>query len=221
MSRDTQARQLYQGLLYSGLLIVFLDSWRRQAPQRPAWGRLRDFPLYAVFGLASALVLRVVLVALGARVWPDLVLTPQVILVALLYALAVAVVEEAVFRGFLLGSLASKIRNLEGACLCQPGLLRCSPLSTRPSVFQVDLWGRSLSFGSLFGASGLGQKLHSRFGRSTRWDYPAQLARPLVRPRIGLVVGMAVRAQFGCAQLAIATAFVGTVGVVAATGAAH
>lgn len=117
VSRDTQARQLYQGLLYSGLLIVFLDSWRRQAPQRPAWGRLRDFPLYAVFGLASALVLRVVLVALGARVWPDLVLTPQVFVVALLYALAVAVVEEAVFRGFLLGSLASKI-GISRALVC-------------------------------------------------------------------------------------------------------
>lgn len=109
VSRGTPERQLYQGLLYGGLLLVFLDAWRRRPPSRPAWGLPGDFARYAVLGLLSALVLRAVLWGLGARDIPGPPdLSVQAVLLALASAVVVAVAEEAVFRGFLLGRLAEK-----------------------------------------------------------------------------------------------------------------
>jgi membrane protease YdiL (CAAX protease family) len=106
VSRGTLQRQIYQGLLYTGLLLVCLDAWRRHAPPRPAWGRPRDFGLYAVLGLLAALSLRALLQAGGARQAPAFHPAAKTLLVTLLSALAVALVEEALFRGFLLGTLA-------------------------------------------------------------------------------------------------------------------
>lgn len=107
VSRGSTERQIYQGFLYSGLLLVFLDSWRRHAPNRPGRGSARDFLGYASLGLLSALVLRVVMVALGGRPMPHPDLAAATLAKCVLSALAVALVEEAVFRGFLLGRLAS------------------------------------------------------------------------------------------------------------------
>lgn len=106
VSRHTVERQAYQGLLYTGLLIVFLDAWRRHAPRRPARGGARTFLAYAALGLTAALGLRLLLVLLGARVLPPSPGELSTLLLALASALVVAVAEEAVFRGFLLGSLA-------------------------------------------------------------------------------------------------------------------
>jgi membrane protease YdiL (CAAX protease family) len=106
-SRHTVERQVYQGLLYTGLLAVFLDAWRRRAPARPARGRPASFVSYAALGLFSALFLRGVLQLLGARAAPESwTFEPMGLVVALGSALVVALAEEAVFRGFLLGSLA-------------------------------------------------------------------------------------------------------------------
>lgn len=107
VSRGSTERQIYQGLLYSGLLLVFLDSWRRHAPSRPSCGSARDFLAYASLGLFSALGLRVVMVVLGGRPMPHLDLAAAILAKSVLSALVVALVEEAVFRGFLLGRLAS------------------------------------------------------------------------------------------------------------------
>jgi membrane protease YdiL (CAAX protease family) len=108
VSRHSLERQVYQALLYCGLLLVFIDSWKRHAPRLPGPGRARDFLRYAGLGLGSALVLRGLMVVLGGRPLPDVAPPFQLadILVALLSAVAVAAVEEAVFRGFLLGRLA-------------------------------------------------------------------------------------------------------------------
>lgn len=106
ISRHTVERQVYQGLLYSGLLLVFLDAWRRHAPERPRWGKPSDILRYAALGLVSALMLRALLTALGGRPVPNLEPDSAVWLVALVSAFAVALVEEALFRGFLLGHLA-------------------------------------------------------------------------------------------------------------------
>ena len=110
VSRQSVERQVYQGLLYGGLLLVFLDSWRRHAPSRPGPGRPIDFVLYAGLGLTSALVLRGVMLAVGARPVPALELSLVALLVAAVSAVTVALVEEAVFRGFLLGQLVQSMK---------------------------------------------------------------------------------------------------------------
>lgn len=109
VSRDTLERQIYQALLYTGLLLVFLRAWWRSPPRRPGRGSSRDLFVYFSLGLGSALVLRVLMVALGARPWPSPSLDATTLGVCLLCALAVGVVEEAVFRGFLLGRLTEAV----------------------------------------------------------------------------------------------------------------
>lgn len=118
VSRGTVERQIYQGLLYGGLLIVFLDSWRRHAPVRPGRGRFSDFPLYAALGLASGLILRGAMVMLGGRPLPLLELGFSSFLITFVSAVAVAVIEEALFRGFLLGRLASVMPFWRAAVIC-------------------------------------------------------------------------------------------------------
>lgn len=109
VSRGTHARQLYQFLLYGGLLFVFADSWRRHRPTKPSWGNLRQFGFYFVQGLVASIVLRVMLGTLGLAGWVFPSLGAFQIVSILLSCLAVAMVEEAVFRGFLLGTLVKKL----------------------------------------------------------------------------------------------------------------
>ncbi len=106
VSRGSVERQIYQGLLYSGLLFLFLHAWWRHAPERPGKGRAVDLVLHAGLGLVGALGLRLAMVLLGGRAWPEPSWTASQLLVALLSGLAVAVIEEALFRGFLMGRLA-------------------------------------------------------------------------------------------------------------------
>lgn len=108
VSRGTWHRQLYQGLLYCGLLLVFLDFWRRHAPALPRRGRLGEFFSYLLLGLLGAGVLKLALFVLGSRGVPELPDQAWSWVVAGLSAVAVALVEEAVFRGFLLGGLAQR-----------------------------------------------------------------------------------------------------------------
>lgn len=117
VSRDTWQRQLYQVLLYSGLLLVFLDSWRRHAPERPRFGRWKEFALTAIVGLVTALVTRLIFWGLGAREMIVSEFTVQAMLIAVVSCLAVAVAEEAVFRGFLLSQLVGKYGWRRGAVL--------------------------------------------------------------------------------------------------------
>lgn len=109
VSRGSVERQIYQGLLYSGLLFLFLHAWWRHAPSRPGRGSVRDLFSYALLGLGGALGLRLATVLLGARDWPGLAWSPSQLLLAALSALAVGLIEEAVFRGFLMGRLAQLI----------------------------------------------------------------------------------------------------------------
>lgn len=108
VSRGTSYRQLYQGLLYSGLLLVFWQFWRRYSPSVPRRGSLFDFAPYLGLGLVGAGVLKWALLFLGAREAPRFPDDPSIFFFAALSAGAVALVEEAVFRGFLLGSLAQR-----------------------------------------------------------------------------------------------------------------
>ncbi len=110
VSRGTWQRQLYQGLLYSGLLLVFLEFWRRHAPQIPRRGRLSELLSYLLLGLFGAGVLKLALYLLGSRGGAEFPDQAWSWLVAGLSALGVALVEEAVFRGFLLGGLAQRWR---------------------------------------------------------------------------------------------------------------
>lgn len=117
VSRGTFARQLYQWLFYGGLLAVFVDSWRRHAPQRPSWGRWKQFLVYFAQGVVASVVLRVVLAQLGLAGWSRPEYGLLEILGILVGCVAVAVVEEAVFRGFILGHLVSKFGWNKGAML--------------------------------------------------------------------------------------------------------
>lgn len=108
VSRGSVYRQLYQGLLYCGLIAVFLDFWRRYAPELPKRGRPRELASYLLLGLVGAGVLKLALFALGARGLPSLPASGADWLLAAVSALAVAIVEEAVFRGFVLGGMAQK-----------------------------------------------------------------------------------------------------------------
>lgn len=108
VSRGTIHRQLYQGVLYSGLLLVFWQFWRRYSPSVPRRGSRFDFVAYLGLGLVGAGLLKWALLVLGARQAPRFPDDPSIFVFAALSAGAVALVEEAVFRGFLLGSLAQR-----------------------------------------------------------------------------------------------------------------
>lgn len=120
VSRDTWYRQLYQGLLYSGMLVVFIEFWRRYAPSYPRRGSAFEMLCYLGLGLFGATVLKLALFLLGARAAPALPDSVLPWLVALLSSLAVACIEEAVFRGFLLGGLCQRwgaVRAIVGTSL--------------------------------------------------------------------------------------------------------
>lgn len=115
VSRGTWERQLYQVLLYSGLFFLFVDSWRRFKPKRPRWGSWRLFALFFVQGLLATFVLRGVLYQAGWATWSWV--APSALEMARigLSCVVVALVEEAVFRGFLLGHLVEKWGWRKGA----------------------------------------------------------------------------------------------------------
>ena len=68
-SRDTAARQLYQILFYSGLLVAFALSWRRDPPPKPGWGKPSLFLFFFLQGLIATAVFRWTLYALGYASW--------------------------------------------------------------------------------------------------------------------------------------------------------
>ncbi|HIB66845.1 MAG TPA: CPBP family intramembrane metalloprotease [Phycisphaerales bacterium] len=117
VSRGTTERQLYQWLLYGGLILAFFYFWQKHAPLRPKWGKPMLFVGYFVQGLLATLVLRGVLTGLELVSWsvPDPSLFRVVEVVG--GCLAVALVEEALFRGFLLGTLAQKLGFQKGLIL--------------------------------------------------------------------------------------------------------
>ncbi len=117
VSRDTWYRQLYQGLLYSGMLVVFVEFWRRHAPAYPKRGRASDLMRYLALGLFGSTVLKLALILLGARAVPALPTSVLPWLVALASALAVAGIEESVFRGFLLGGLTQRAGALKATVI--------------------------------------------------------------------------------------------------------
>ena len=113
-SRGTFERQLYQVLLYTGLLLVFIQFWRRYPPAKPRWGSPKILLFYFVQGLIATGFFRGVLYALGFASWQ---LAGHSALFWLQVAggcLAVALVEEALFRGFLLGHLVERFGWTKG-----------------------------------------------------------------------------------------------------------
>lgn len=106
VSRETFQRQVYQGLLYGGLFFLLVDSWRRYRPEYPRWGPAsRIFPNYLLgLALTSGLLLLYGLLGLNEVSYEFFLRGP--ISVWLLSSFTVALVEEALFRGFLLGRLA-------------------------------------------------------------------------------------------------------------------
>jgi len=117
VSRGSGERQLYQGLFYTGLLLAFVDCWRRCAPSRPKWGRPILFALYFVQGLVASLILRGVLYGSGLASWAVADLTWWRALEIAISCLAVALVEEAIFRGFLLGTIVERLGWSKGVVL--------------------------------------------------------------------------------------------------------
>jgi membrane protease YdiL (CAAX protease family) len=117
VSRGTWERQFYQGLLYGGLFLVFLDTWRRHAPEKPKWGSGGLFGFYFVQGFIATVVLRTILFQAGLVEWnvPDWSLWR--LLEVILSCLAVALIEEAIFRGFLLGTLVQRFGWAKGVVL--------------------------------------------------------------------------------------------------------
>lgn len=114
VSRGTTERQLYQWLLYGGLILAFLYFWQKHAPPRPKWGKPMLFLGYFAQGLLATLVLRGVLTGLGLVSWSVASINLVRALEIVGGCLAVAIIEEALFRGFLLGALAQKLGFQKG-----------------------------------------------------------------------------------------------------------
>lgn len=114
VSRGSTERQVYQVLLYSGLLVLFLKFWFSFAPERPRRGSWRGFGLFLGLGLLSTVLLRSILFWGGAYRPSSAEIGWLDILSAVVSCVAVALVEEAVFRGFLLGRLVMKFGQSKG-----------------------------------------------------------------------------------------------------------
>ena len=108
VSRHSFERQVYQILLYLGLLLVFVDSWRRQRPKRPRWGKLAYLFFYFAQGLIATVILRGLLQHSGYATWSTVPWKAGFLFEVALSSLAVGLVEEAVFRGFLLPKLVER-----------------------------------------------------------------------------------------------------------------
>ena len=116
-SRDTAARQRDQILFYSGLLVIFALSWRRDPPPKPGWGKPSLFFFFFLQGLIATAVFRWALYVLGYASWQLAGSTLLFWLQVIVSCLAVGLVEEAVFRGFLLGHLVERLGWTRGAWL--------------------------------------------------------------------------------------------------------
>jgi membrane protease YdiL (CAAX protease family) len=117
ISRGTFQRQLYQILFYTGLLLAFIQSWRRNPPPKPHWGTPRNFLFYFVQGVIATAIFRGALYGLGYATWQLSGQTFLFWLQVVVSCLAVALVEEAVFRGFLLGHLVKLLGWSKGVWL--------------------------------------------------------------------------------------------------------
>lgn len=107
-SRNSLEREIYQGLLYTGLFIAFISAWTRNPPSRPSLGKPLELLKWGVPIFFSALLARGLLTALGASNWPQFSLEPIRVAQALGLTLVVALIEEAIFRGWLLGQLLER-----------------------------------------------------------------------------------------------------------------
>ena len=137
VSRGSSERQLYQALLYLGLGVVFFLYWRQHKPNRPGWGTAKWFAVYFGQGLLASVVLRLILWKLGFCSWEVTGDSCLFGVQVLLSCLTVALVEEAVFRGFLLGHLVAKFGWSKGASLCS--LLFASVHLFRPGSLTFKL----------------------------------------------------------------------------------
>lgn len=140
VSRGSRERELYQGFLYVGLLLAFFYAWRTDRPPKPAWGSFRQMALMMFTGLGAALGFRILLVSLGASVFPSVVWEAYPIIVAVGTTLAVALIEEALFRGWLLGQL---LRRMD----CLRAMTVSSALFALVHVFRPGGWGFKLGLG--------------------------------------------------------------------------
>lgn len=140
VSRDTFERRLYQWLFYGGMVLVAVDAWSRSRPPRPGWGTAKLFALYFVQGLLASAVLRFLLISLGAASWTLSNASGFFLLQALLSCFVVALVEESLFRGFLLGHLVAKLG-------WRRGVLLTSLLFAAVHLFRPGGWEFKLSYG--------------------------------------------------------------------------
>ncbi len=140
VSRDTWQRQFYQVCLYLGLVLVFLDAWRRNAPERPRLGKLSHFAGTAVVGLVTALVTRGIFWLAGARevLWAPF--TWSEVPLAVASCMAVGLAEEAVFRGFLLSQLVKLWGWRKGAVVS-------SLIFASVHLFRPGSWAFRLGYG--------------------------------------------------------------------------
>ncbi len=117
VSRETWQRQLYQGLLYGGLALLVLESWWRYRPKEPPWGRPALLLPFFALGFGQNVATVFVLVGLGSLAPQPLSFSGVQLAIWLASCLAVGLVEEALFRGFLLGRLAGALGFWRGALL--------------------------------------------------------------------------------------------------------
>ncbi len=124
-------------MFYGGLVLVCVDAWRRNRPPRPGWGSWTLFVSYFIQGLIASALLRWILIGLGIASWTFAAESLAAVLSALLSCLVVALVEEALFRGFLLGRLAALIGWGRGAVITS--LLFASVHLFRPGEWEFKV----------------------------------------------------------------------------------
>lgn len=139
VSRGSAERELYQILFYGGLFLVFCYFWKHYSPAKPRGGRPGEFLFYFVQGTIATLVLRGLLSKANFVHWELVSLDPLRVLQILAGCLAVALVEEALFRGLILGSLVQKIG-------LRKGLVLSSALFALVHLFRPGDWLFKLSY---------------------------------------------------------------------------
>lgn len=103
-------RVVYLLMLYGGLVALLRWRWRAEPP-RIGWGDLKTAGQVGLLGLAFVMLQRA---CLGAAWHPENP-TAAAWFSALLLSFPIAAVEEAVFRGYLYGSLRHSMRPLPAA----------------------------------------------------------------------------------------------------------
>ena len=117
VSRNTPERELYQLFLYMVLVTIFVVSWKLLRPQGVGWGHPKIFGAYFSLGLASAGSLLWGLSLLDMVVWELVIPSPFLTAKLLISCLLVALTEEALFRGILLGHLSGVLGETKAAVL--------------------------------------------------------------------------------------------------------